>query len=122
MTLLRESTHEWYIRYEKRHRHLPKDWAQLSNLLLEQFRSNIHLQEAQSTLISISQGQWLVRDYASQFKTLLGRLDSYDESMRLNQFIRGLQLELAHSVSLQYPKSIAQVVSLVETTKLAVKA
>ena len=53
---------------------------------------------------------------------LLGRLDSYDESMMLNQFISGLQPELAHSVSLQYPKSITQTVSLVETTELVVKA
>ena len=40
----------------------------------------------------------------------------------LNQFIWGLQAELARSVSLQYPKSIAQAVSLAETTELAVKA
>ena len=72
--------------------------------------------------MSIMQGQGLVRDYASQFETLLGRLDSYDESMMLNQFIWGLQPELARSVSLQYPKSIAHAVSLAETTELAVKA
>ena len=58
----------------------------------------------------------------SQFETLLGRLDSYDEAMLLNQFVWGLQPELARSVSLHYPKSIAQAVSLAETTELAVKA
>ena len=42
--------------------------------------------------------------------------------MMLNQFIWGLQPELARSVSLQYPKSIAQAVSLAETTELAIKA
>ena len=72
--------------------------------------------------MSISQGTRPVREYASQFETLLGRLDSYDESMLLNQFVWGLQPELARSVSLHYPKSIAQAVSLAETTKLAVKA
>ena len=72
--------------------------------------------------MSITQGQRLVRDYASQFETLLGRLDSYDESMMLNQFIWGLQPQLARSVSLHYPKSIAQTVSLAETTELVVKA
>ena len=51
-----------------------------------------------------------------------GRLDSYDESMLLNQFVWGLQPELARSISLHYPKSIAQAVSLAETTELAVKA
>ena len=108
VTLLHESMHEWYIGYERRHRHPPRDWVQLCNLLLEQFGPNICSQESQSTLISISQGQQLVRDYTSQFETLLGRLDSYDESMMLNQFIWGLQPELAHSISMQYPKSIAQ--------------
>ena len=122
VTLLRDSAHEWYIGYERRNRHPPRDWAQLCDLLLKRFGSNIRSQEAQSTLMAISQGQRLVRDYASQFETLLGRLDSYDESMMLNQFIWGLQPELARSVSLQYPKSIAQAVSLAETTELAVKA
>ena len=63
-----------------------------------------------------------MRDYASQFELLLGRLSSYDEGMMLNQFVWGLQPELARSVSLHYPKSIAQAVSLAETTELAVKA
>ena len=72
--------------------------------------------------MSISQGQRPVREYASQFEMLLGRLDSYNEAMLLNQFVWGLQPELARSVSLHYPKSIAQAVSLVETTELAVKA
>ena len=120
MNLLRESAHEWYIGYERRHR--LKDWAHLCNLLLEQFGSNIHSQKVQSTLMSISQRQQLVRDYASQFETLLGRLDSYDESMTLNQFIWSLQPELARSISLQYSKSIAQIVSLAETANLVVKA
>ena len=84
VTLLRESAHEWYIGYERRHKNLPSDWAQLCNLLLERFGSNIRSQEAQSQLMSITQGQRLVRDYASQFETLLGRLGSYDESMMLN--------------------------------------
>ena len=72
--------------------------------------------------MTISQGSRPVREYASQFETLLGRLASYDETMLLNQFSWGLQPELARSVSLHYPKSIAQAVSLAETTELAVKA
>ena len=42
--------------------------------------------------------------------------------MMFNQFICGMQPELAHFVSLQYPKSITQAVSLAETTELAEKA
>ena len=70
----------------------------------------------------ISQGQRLVREYASQFEMLLGRLDGYGETMMLNQFVWGLQPELARSVSLHYPKSIVQAVPLAKATELAVKA
>ena len=122
VTLLCESAHEWYTGYERRNRGPPRDWAQLSTALLERFGSNIRSQEAQSQLMTISQGQRAVREYASQFETLLGRLDSYDEKLMLNQFIWGLQPELARSVSLHYPKSIASAVSLAETTELAVKS
>ena len=107
ITLLCDAAHEWYMAYERRNHQMPRDWAQLSMALLERFGSNIRSQEAQSQLMSISQGTRPVREYASQFETLLGRLDSYDESMLLNQFVWGLQPELARSVSLHYPKSIA---------------
>ena len=63
--------------------------------LLDRFGSKIRPQEAQSQLMSISQGQRVVRYYANQFETLLGRLDSYDEGLMLNQFIWGLQPDLA---------------------------
>ena len=122
VTLLRNIAHEWYMGYERRHRQSPRDWAQLASVMLEQFGSNIRLQEAQSQLMSISQGQRPMSEYASQFESLLGRLDGYDKTMMLNQFVWGLQPELARSLSLHYPKSIAQAVSLVETTELAVKA
>ena len=122
VTLLRDAAHEWFTAYERKNRQLPRDWAQLSAALLERFGSTMRSQEAQSQLMSISQGTRPVREYASQFEMLLGRLESYDENMLLNQFVWGLQPELARSVSLHYPKSIAQAVSLAETTELAVRA
>ena len=54
VTLLHDAAHEWYMGYERRHRQPPRDWAQLASLMLEQFGSNIRLQEAQSQLMSIS--------------------------------------------------------------------
>ena len=57
VTLLREHAHEWYMGYEKRNHHPPRDWASLAMALLERFGSNIRAQEAQSQLMSISQGQ-----------------------------------------------------------------
>ena len=103
VTLFRDAAHEWYMSYERRNRGPPRDWAGLVAALLDRFGSNIRSQEAQSQLMSISQGNRAVRDYASQFETLLGRLDSYDEGLMLNQFIWGLQPDLARSVSLHYP-------------------
>ena len=121
-TLFREAAHEWYMSFERRNRGPPRDWAMLVAALLDRFGSNIRSQEAQSQLMSISQGSRAVREYASQFETLLGRLDSYDEGHMLNLFIWGLQPDLARSVSLHYPQSIAKAVSLAETTELAIKA
>ena len=122
VTLFWDSAHEWYMAHERRNRGPPRDWASLVAALLDRFGSNIRAQEAQSQLMSISQGNRPVREYASQFETLLGRLESYDEGLMLNQFVWGLQPDLARSVSLHYPNSIAKAVSLAETTELAVKA
>ena len=63
ITLLRDSAHEWHTAYEKRNHHMPRDWVQLSTALFERFGSNIRSQEAQSQLMSISQGTRPVREY-----------------------------------------------------------
>ena len=111
-----------YVMFERRNRVPSRDWAMLVAVLLDRLGSNIRSQEAQSQLMSISQGSRAVRDYASQFETLLGRLDSYDKGHMLNLFIWGLQPDLARSVSLHYPQSIAKAISLAEITELAIKA
>ena len=108
--------------FERRNRGPPRDWAGLVAALLDRVGSNIRSQEAPSQLMFISQGQRVVRNYASQFETLLGRLDSYDEGLIQNQFIWGLQPDLARFVSMHYPTSIAMAVSLAETMELAAKA
>ena len=122
VTLFREAAHKWYMRFERWNRGLPRDWAGLVAALLDRFGSKIRSQEAQSQFMSISQGQRAVRDYANQFETLLGHLDSYDEGLMPNQFIWGFQPDLVRSVSIHYPTSIAKEVSLAKTTELSVKA
>ena len=89
VTLFLEAAREWYMSFERRNRGPPRDWASLVSALLDRFRSNIGSQEAQSQLMPISQGQRFVRDCGSQFETLLGRLDSYDEGLMLNQIYSG---------------------------------
>ena len=107
VALFREAAHEWYMSFERRNRDPSRDWESLVSPLLDRFRSNIGSQEAQSQLMPISQGQRFVRDCGSQFETLLGRMDSYDEGLILDQLIWGLLPDLARSVSLHYPKSIS---------------
>ena len=65
VTLFREAAHEWYMSFERRNRCPPRDWAGLVTALLDRLGSNIWPQEAQPQLMSISQGQRAVQDYAS---------------------------------------------------------
>ena len=51
-----------------------------------------------------------MHEYSSQFETLLGRLDSCDKGLIWNQFIWGLQPDVAQSVNLHYPKPMAQAI------------
>ena len=66
VTPFREATREWYMNFEHRNRGPPRYWA---SVLLNRFGSNIRSQEARSQLMSISQRQRFVREYASQFET-----------------------------------------------------
>ena len=80
------------------------------------------LPEVQSALTTISQGNHLSQTMRVSLRPLLDcwiAMTKYDAKPIHRG---GLQRELTRSVSLQYPKSIAQTVSLVETTEMAVKA
>ena len=65
ISLFWEGVHEWYMSFERGNRGPSRDWTGLVAALLDRFGSNIRSQEAQSQLMSISQGQRAVRDYAS---------------------------------------------------------
>ena len=122
-TLLRGAAHEWYQNYEKRNgNRSPQNWATLQQALTERFGSNIRAQEALSKLISISQGKRSIREYTSEFETLLGRLNTQDESTWMNVYIWGLQPHLAMVVALKYPSTIAQAVRHAEAAELAIRA
>ena len=122
-TLLRGAAHEWYLSYERRNGNKPpRDWPTMMQALLERFGSNIRAQEAQSKLMNISQGKRIVREYTSEFETLLGRLTTRDEATWLNVYIWGLQPHLATAVALKYPTTIAQASGHAEATELALRA
>ena len=101
VTLFREAAHEWYMSFEcwnkgGRRGLSPKDWQGKAggcpprpfwfkhSVAGGAVPVNVHLTGAKGCT-----------QYASQFETLLGRLDSYDEGLMLNQFIWGLQPDLA---------------------------
>ena len=122
-TLLRGAAHEWYMGYEKRNGNQPaRDWPTLMQAILERFGSNIREQEAHAKLLTISQGKRSVRDYTSEFETLLGRLSTRDESTWKRMFVWGLQPHLGKAVALKYPTSIAQAAGHAEEIELAIRA
>ena len=122
-TLLRGAAHEWYMGYERRNGNQPpRDWPTLMQAILDRFGSNIRAQEALSRLMNISQGKRSVREYTSEFETLLGRLSTRDESTWKDMYVWGLQPHLARAVALKYPTTIAQAAGHAEATELAIKA
>ena len=101
---LRSTAHEWYLRYEKRNGNRPpRDWPTFQQALLDRFGSNIRAQEAQSRLMNISQGKRAVREYTSEFETLIGRMTTQDEATWLNVYIWGLQTTSGESRGSQIP-------------------
>ena len=122
-TLLRGAAHEWYMGYEKRNGNRPaRDWPTLMQAILERFGSNVREQEAHAKLLTISQGKRSVREYTSEFETLLGRLSTRDEATWQRMFVWGLQPHLGKAVALKYPTSIAQAAGHAEEIELAIKA
>ena len=122
-TLLRGAAHEWYMGYEKRNGNRPpQDWPTMMQAILERFGSNIRAQEAHAKLLTVSQGKRSVRDYTSEFETLLGRLSTRDEDTWKRMYVWGLQPHLAKAVALKYPTTIAQAAGHAEEIELAIKA
>ena len=94
-TLLRGAAHEWYMGYERRNGNRPpRDWPTMMQAILERFGSNIRAQEAHAKLLTVSQGKRSVRDYTSEFETLLGRLSTRDEDTWKRMYVWGLQPHL----------------------------
>ena len=122
-TLLRGVAHEWYLGYEKHNGNRPpQDWPTLMQAILERFGSNIRVQEAHAKLLTVSQGKRSVRDYTSEFETLLGRLSTRDEDTWKRMYVWGLQPHLAKAIALKYPTTIAQATGHAEEIELAIKA
>ena len=122
-TLLRGAAHEWYRGYRQRNDNQPpRDWPTMQQAILERFGSNIREQEAHAKLLTLSQGKRSVRDYTSEFETLLGRLSIRDETTWKRMYIWGLQPHLAEAVALKYPGTIAQAAGHAEEIELAKRA
>ena len=122
-TLLKGAAHEWYMGYERRNGNQPpRDWPTMRQAILDRFGSNIRAQEAHAKLLTVTQGKRSVREYTSEFETLLGRLSTRDEATWKNMYVWGLQPHLARAVALKYPATIAQAAGHAEETELPIKA
>ena len=95
--------------YERRNGNQPpQDWPTMKQAILDRFGSNIRAQEAYAKLLTVTQGKRSVREYTSEFETLLGRLSTRDEATWKNMYVWGLQPHLARAIALKYPATIAQ--------------
>ena len=120
--LLRDSAQDWWAWYLKVNGgRYPPDWPTMAGAMIVRFGSNMRAQMAQAHLMFIKQGKRSVREYAADFESNMGRLESYDEGMLLNMFIWGLQPQLAQAVSMKYPQSISQAIGYAETIELAIR-
>ena len=122
-TLLRGAAHEWYMGYKRRNENRPpQDWPTMMQAILERFGSNVRAQEAHAKLLTVSQGKRSVRDYTSEFESLLGRLSTRDEDTWKQMYVWGLQPHLAKAVALKYPTTIAQAAGHAEEIELTIRA
>ena len=105
VSLLRGVAYEWYVQYETR-TGCPGDWTTLRQAMLKRFGLSIHVEKARAGIYQLRQDKMSVLQYAEAFESLLARIEDFDESQYLVQFIFGLRPEISHLVYLQQPASI----------------
>ena len=100
---------------------LPPDWATLPAALLDRFGSKLRAKQALADIMTLQQGNRLVREYAAEFEKNTGLLDSSDEATLLHSFVWGLQRDIAEKVFLAHPTSLANAIAAAEEIEHAVR-
>ena len=100
VSLLRGAAYEWYMQYETR-TGCPGDWTTLRQAMLKRFGSSIRVEKARAGIYQLRQDKMSVLQYAEAFESFLARIEDFDESQYLVQFIFGLRPEISRLVYLQ---------------------
>ena len=99
VSLLRGVAYEWYVQYETR-TGCPGDWTTMCQAMLERFGSSIREEKARAGIYQLRQDKMSVLQYAEVFESFLARIEDFDESQYLVQFIFGLRPEISRLVYL----------------------
>ena len=121
VSLLRGAAYEWYMQYETR-TGCPGDWTTLRLAMLERFGSSIRVEKARAGIYQLRQDKVSVLQYAEVFESCLARIEDFDESQYLVQFIFGLRPEISPLVYLQQPASILAAKEMAERLELTHQA
>ena len=121
VSLLRGAAYEWYMQYETR-TGCPGDWTTLHQAMLERFGLSIRVEKARAGIYQLRQDKMSVLQYAEAFESFLARIEDFDESQYLVQFIFGLRPEISRLVYLQQPASILAAKEMAERLELTHQA
>ena len=121
VSLLRGVAYEWYLQYETR-TGCPGDWTTLRQDLLKRFGSSIHVEKARAGIYQLKQDKMSVLQYAEAFESFLARIEDFDESQYLVQFIFGLRPKISRLVYLQQPGTILAAKEMAERLELTHQA
>ena len=121
VSLLQGAAYEWYMQYETR-TGCPGDWRTLCQAMLKRFGSSIRVEKARAGIYQLRQDKMSVLQYAEAFESFLARIEDFDESQYLVQFIFGLRPEISRLVYLQQPASILAAKEMAERLELTHQA
>ena len=100
----------------------PGDWTTLRQAMLKRFGSSIRVEKARAGIYQLRQDKMSVLQYAEAFESFLARIEDFDESQYLVQFIFGLRPEISRLVYLQQPASILAAKEMAERLELTHQA
>ena len=117
-TLFREEARDWWANQNVMTR--PRTFTALCTALRERFGSNLREERARRDLANLRlKGTETVRQYASQFESLLGKLPSVDQGWAKHQFVQGLPQRIAELVTISEAKTLPSIIKKAEEIEMA---
>ena len=120
-TLLQGAAIDWWVALlRERGGRRPRHFEELAALLEQRFGSTNRVIRARAGLRNIQQDHFEgVRNYATRFEELLGKLPTYEEDWARIQFVWGLHGDIAEMVVIAAPTTLANAIEIAERVEMA---